>query len=221
MWVYNSDIHKRYIWEFRPVKVIMNIVWHWIWATYINLFIWRKNQNGSLHKESIQNHTRLKQYVLIQFRNVHEEFHKYIIFRCLYNLNTRSGQSQLAYGACARQKQTLFCGESVARECSATHLNYFLYRNVMNVVKFKRHSKVKVIQGLISAGIKPEHIKLILMLFPLYVSRDRKVRNHNLSSVPQGFQLRPGNNILTTSHLNNFRLRVVSHDVLLFAVIFH
>ena len=31
-------------------------------------------QNVSLHKESIQNHTRLKQYVLIQFRNVHDEF---------------------------------------------------------------------------------------------------------------------------------------------------
>ena len=33
MWVYNSDINKRYIWEFRPVKVILNIVWHWKWAT--------------------------------------------------------------------------------------------------------------------------------------------------------------------------------------------
>ena len=46
MWVYNSDIHKRYIWEFRPVKVILNIVWHWKWATYINLFIWRKNHSA-------------------------------------------------------------------------------------------------------------------------------------------------------------------------------
>ena len=46
MWFYNSDINKRYIWEFRPVKVIMNIVWHWKWATYINLFIWRKNHSA-------------------------------------------------------------------------------------------------------------------------------------------------------------------------------
>ena len=46
MWVYNSDIHKRYIWEFRPVKVILNIVWHCKWATYINLFyIWRQNHS--------------------------------------------------------------------------------------------------------------------------------------------------------------------------------
>ena len=46
MWAYNSDIHKRYIWEFRPVKVIMNIVWHWKWATCINLFIWRNNHRA-------------------------------------------------------------------------------------------------------------------------------------------------------------------------------
>ena len=46
MRVYNSDIHKRYIWEFRPVKVILNIVWNWKWATYINLFIWRKNHRA-------------------------------------------------------------------------------------------------------------------------------------------------------------------------------
>ena len=46
MWVYNSDINKIYIWELRPVKVILNIVWHWKWATYINLFIWRKNHSA-------------------------------------------------------------------------------------------------------------------------------------------------------------------------------
>ena len=98
MWVYNSDINQRYIWEFRPVKVILNIVWQWKWATYINIFIWRKItmrdsfQNVSLHKESIQNHTRLKQYILVQFRNVHEEFHKYIIFWCLYKwIGNRKG----------------------------------------------------------------------------------------------------------------------------------
>ena len=50
---------------------------------------------------------------------------------------------------------------------SATPWNYFLYRHVMNIVN--RHSNVKVIHGLISAGLNQEHTKLILM-FPLYES---------------------------------------------------
>ena len=58
----------------------------------------------------------------------------------------------------------------------------------MNVIN--RHSKVKVIQGLISADHKQDHVKLILM-FPLYESCDRRVRieHVNLSEKCHGLKI--------------------------------